>query len=196
MVVRITSMEFPVMSRASGQARPGAHRFSGTATGGHGAHVRGLLRVRCSKRWPPTPPRCCPTGTYFERPSPTGFPGMRAVSSQLEPHAGPILTGGMPSACPSQRIRAVISGHDGLLRSVLPGRSASEQERLSPAAVPFELVTVGPRSGRTPWRSWPRSWDRASAGRRRRPPGRRGVTANSEAYGRQPNSGLVCERSS
>jgi hypothetical protein len=26
MMVRITSMEFPVMSRASGQARPGAHR--------------------------------------------------------------------------------------------------------------------------------------------------------------------------
>jgi hypothetical protein len=39
----ITSMEFPVMSRASGQVRPGAHRFSGTATGGHGTHIRGLL---------------------------------------------------------------------------------------------------------------------------------------------------------
>jgi hypothetical protein len=36
-------MEFPVMSRASGQVRPGAHRFSGTATGGHGTHIRGRL---------------------------------------------------------------------------------------------------------------------------------------------------------
>jgi hypothetical protein len=30
---RTTSMEFPVMSRASGQARSGAHRFTDTATG-------------------------------------------------------------------------------------------------------------------------------------------------------------------
>jgi hypothetical protein len=52
----ITSMEFPVMSRASGQAAPGAHRFSDTATGGHGTHIRGLLPgVRRSRRlssWP------------------------------------------------------------------------------------------------------------------------------------------------
>ena len=47
---RITSMEFPVMSRASGQARPGAHRFAGTATGAMARMFAAWSRVRRSKQ--------------------------------------------------------------------------------------------------------------------------------------------------
>jgi hypothetical protein len=84
-------MEFPMMSRASGQARPGAHRFSGTATGAMARTFAAWSRVRRSKHQPPTPAGCCSVGTYSNARPRTGFPGMRAVSSQLEPHAGPIL---------------------------------------------------------------------------------------------------------
>ena len=82
-------MEFPVMSRASGQARPGAHRFSCTATGGHGTHVRGLLPGAVLQALAAYARKVLPNRHLLERPA----PGMRAVSSQLEPHPGPILTG-------------------------------------------------------------------------------------------------------
>ena len=81
------------MSRASGQVRPGVHRFSGTAPG---------AMARMFAAWSPGAPHKQPTACarkvllnrhLLERPSPEGFPGRRAVSSQLEPHAGPILTG-------------------------------------------------------------------------------------------------------
>ena len=80
------------MSRASGQARPGAHRFRGTATGGHGTHVRGLLPDAVLQALAAYARKML-NRPLPERPSPTGVPGMRAVSSQLEPHAGPIRTG-------------------------------------------------------------------------------------------------------
>ena len=92
-------MEFPVMRRGSGQARPGAHRFRGTATRGHGAHVPGLLPGAPLQALAADARKVLPNRHLLERPSPDGLPGMRAVSSQLEPHAGPILTGralGMP----------------------------------------------------------------------------------------------------
>jgi hypothetical protein len=86
-------MEFPVMSRASGQARPSVHRFSGTATAAMARTFAAWSRVRRTSSQPPTPARCCSTGTYSNARPRTGLPGMRAVSSQLDPHAGSILTG-------------------------------------------------------------------------------------------------------
>jgi hypothetical protein len=88
---RTTSMEFPVMSRASGPSAPGCPPVHWHRHRSHGAHVCGLIRVRRSKQ-PAAYARKVPLNRHLlERPSRTGLPGRRAVSSQLEPHAGPIL---------------------------------------------------------------------------------------------------------
>jgi hypothetical protein len=88
---RITSMGFPVMSRASGQARPGAHRFAAPPQEPWRACLRPGPGCAAPSSQPPTPARCCSTGTYSNARPRTGLPGRRAVSAQLEPHAGPIL---------------------------------------------------------------------------------------------------------
>src|SRR5215217_4514634 len=75
MMVGITSMEFPVMSRASGQARLGAHRLTGTATGAM-AHLF-AARSRCAtpSSQPPTPARCRSTDTGPQREHHSGDDG-------------------------------------------------------------------------------------------------------------------------
>ena len=54
----------------------------------HGAHVCGLL-LGAVLHALAAYARKVSNRHLLERPSPTGGPGMRAVSSQLEPHAGP-----------------------------------------------------------------------------------------------------------
>jgi hypothetical protein len=87
---RITSMEFPVMSRRSGQSRPSAHRFSGTATAVARTFAAGAPLQAASRLRPQGAAQPAPNSNARPR---TGFPGMRAVSSQLESNAGPSLTG-------------------------------------------------------------------------------------------------------
>jgi hypothetical protein len=70
-------MEFPVMSRASGQARPGVHRFRGTTTGGHGAHVPGLLPGAPLQALAAEARKVLPNRHLLKRPSPDGLPGGR-----------------------------------------------------------------------------------------------------------------------
>jgi hypothetical protein len=48
-------------------------------------------RVRRSKQPAAYARKVLPNRHLLERPSPGGLPGRRAVSSQLKPHAGPIL---------------------------------------------------------------------------------------------------------
>jgi hypothetical protein len=84
-------MEFPAMGRASGQARPGVHRSTGTATGAMARMFAAWSRVRRSKQPAAYAPKVLLNRHLLERPSPGGVPGRRAVSVQLEPHAGPIL---------------------------------------------------------------------------------------------------------
>ena len=79
------------MSRASGQARPGAHRFAGTATGAMARMFAAWSRVRRSKQPAAYARKVLLNRHLLERPSPDGPSRLRAVSSQLEPHAGPIL---------------------------------------------------------------------------------------------------------
>jgi len=76
-------MEFPVMSRASGQACPDAHRFSGTATGAMARMFAACSRVRCSKRWPPTLQGAV-------QPAPTRTP----VPDGLSRHASRVIAAG------------------------------------------------------------------------------------------------------
>jgi hypothetical protein len=80
------------MSRASGQASgvPPVHWHRHRS---HGAHVAAWSWVRCSKQPAAYARKVLLNRRLLERPSPGGLPGRRAVSSQLEPHAGPILTG-------------------------------------------------------------------------------------------------------
>ena len=127
------------MSRASGQARPGAHRFRGTATRGHGAHVPGLSRVRRSKRWPPMPARCCPIGTYSNAHPRTGFPACEPCHRSWNRTLVPSLPA-VPSACPSQRLRAVTSGQRRLVEVVLTWPFSVGARAALPRAVPSKLV--------------------------------------------------------
>jgi hypothetical protein len=111
---RITSMEFPGDEPNLRPRAPGCHRFSGTATGGDGAHVRGLL---------PGAPLQAPAAYackvllsrhLLERPSRDGRSRHASRVIAAGTARWSILTG-RASACPSQRIRAVTSGQRRLL---------------------------------------------------------------------------------
>jgi hypothetical protein len=79
------------MSRASGQARPGAHRLTGTATGAMAHLFAAWSRVRRSKQ-PAAHARKVLLNRHPSRtPSPNWLPRQASLSSQLEPYAGPIL---------------------------------------------------------------------------------------------------------
>jgi hypothetical protein len=71
---RTTSMEFPVMSRASGQARLGVHRFAAPPQEPWRAVLRPGPGCAAPSSQPPTPARCCPTGTYSNARPRAGFP--------------------------------------------------------------------------------------------------------------------------
>jgi hypothetical protein len=103
-------MEFPVMSRASGQARPSVHRFSGTATAAMARTFAAWSRVRRPKQPAAYARKVLLNRHLLERPSPDGPPrhasGVIAAGPARWSHPLPAV----PSACPSQRIRAVTSG--------------------------------------------------------------------------------------
>jgi hypothetical protein len=120
-------MEFPVLRRGSGQVRPGGHRFSGTATGGDGAHVRGPL---------PGAPLQAPAAYarkvllnrhLLERPSPDGLPRACELC-----HRGwnRTLVPSLP-AVPRRRIRAVTSGQRRLVE-VGPYLAVQRRNRSGP----------------------------------------------------------------
>jgi hypothetical protein len=106
------------MSGASGQTCPSVHRFSGTATAAMARTFAACSRVRRTSSQPPRPQGAA-------QPAPTRTPDPGRASPACEPcHRSWIRTlvpslPAVPSACPGQRIRAVTSGHDGSLRSVL-----------------------------------------------------------------------------
>jgi hypothetical protein len=67
-------MEFPVRNQGSGQVRPGGHRFSGTATAGDGAHVRGPLPGAPLQAPAADARKVLLSWHLLERPSPDGLP--------------------------------------------------------------------------------------------------------------------------
>jgi hypothetical protein len=79
------------MSRASGQARPGAHRFTDTAPGAMARLFAAWSRVRRSKQPAAYARKVLLNRHLLEHLSPNGLPRQASLSSQLEPHAGPIL---------------------------------------------------------------------------------------------------------
>jgi Single-strand binding protein family len=90
--------------------------------------------------------------------------------------------------------RVAVSGRRDLEASfftVIVWRDQAEHAAQSLTKGSRIVVWVGSSSGpgppRTaasdpPWRSWPRSWDRASVGRRQRRPRRRGAPASSQLH--------------
>ena len=87
---RITAMEFPVMSRASGQARPGAHRLTGTATGAM-AHLFAAWSQGAAQ---PAPTRTPVPARAF----PAGEPCHRSWNRTLVPSSGEDLRPWWPTA--------------------------------------------------------------------------------------------------
>jgi hypothetical protein len=123
-------MEFPVMSRALSQARPGVHRFRGTATGGHGAHVPGLLPGAPLQALAAEARKVLPKRHLLERPSRTGFPACEPCHRSWNRTLVPSLPA-VPSACPSQRLRAVTSGQRRLVE-VGPYLAVQRRNRSGP----------------------------------------------------------------
>jgi hypothetical protein len=128
MTGRITSMEFEVMSRASGQARPGAHRFSGTATGAMARTFAAWSRVRRSKH-PAAYARKVLLSWHLPEPSsPDGLPR----------HASCVIAAGTarwshpyrpcPRRARAQGIRESPAVNDGSLRS---GAASSKGRSMS-----------------------------------------------------------------
>ena len=116
-----------MMSRASGQARPGAHRFSGTATGAMARMVAAWSRVRRSKQPAAYARKVLLNRHLLERPSPDGLP--RAC----EPcHRGwnRTLVPSLP-AVPRRRIPAVTSGQRRLVE-VGPDLAVRRRSRSGP----------------------------------------------------------------
>jgi hypothetical protein len=99
---RTTSMEFPVMSRASGQARLDVHRFTGTATGAMARMFAAWSGCAAPSSQPPTPARCRSTGTYSNarpgRAFPAGEPCHRSWNRTLVPSSGEDLRPWWPTA--------------------------------------------------------------------------------------------------
>jgi hypothetical protein len=126
------------MRRGSGQARPGAHRFRGTATRGDGAHVPGLL--------PGAPLQSAgrrrPQGAA--QPAPTRSP----VPGRASRHASRVIAAGTARwshpyrPCPR---RALANGYEqspavNSLRSVLTWPFSVGARAALPRAVPSKLV--------------------------------------------------------
>jgi hypothetical protein len=86
------------MSRASGQAHPGAHRFSGIATRGHGTPVRGLLPGAVLQALAAYARKVLPNRHLLERPSPAGFPACEPCHRSWNRTLVPSLPAAMPSA--------------------------------------------------------------------------------------------------
>jgi hypothetical protein len=116
---RTTSMEFPVMSPASGQARPGAHRFTCTATGAMARMFAAWSRVRRSKQPAAYARKVLLNRHLLERPSPGGpsRPASRVIAAGTAPWSHPYRP--CPRRALANRYEQVTSGHDGSLRSVL-----------------------------------------------------------------------------
>jgi hypothetical protein len=130
------------MSRASSQARPGVHRFRGTATGGHGAHVPGLLPGAPLQALAAEARKVLPNRHLLERPSRTGFPACEPCHRSWNRTLVPSLPA-VPSACPSQRLRAVTSGQRRLVE-VGPYLAVQRRNRSGPPrAVPSSLRPGG-----------------------------------------------------
>jgi hypothetical protein len=160
MLVRITSMEFPVMSRASGQARPGVHRFTGTAAGAMAHLFAAWSRVRRSKQ-PAAYARKVllnrhPSRTPIpEWASPACEPCHRSWNRTLVPSSGDDLRPWWPTACgvldELERGRLV----QPIERSASPGCRSSRPSKVEmPLHAPARrLAGCGP--GR--WAGWPRA---------------------------------------
>ena len=103
-------MEFPVVSRASSQARPGAPPVHWHRHSSHGTHVRGLVPGAPLQAASRPRPQGAAQRHPLEHPSPNGLPRQASLSSQLEPHAGSIPT------------QVTISGRGGQLPGTYQGR--------------------------------------------------------------------------
>jgi hypothetical protein len=146
MTGRTTSMEF----RCCADARAKCARV---ATGSVAPPPEAMARTsaarsqgRRSKHQPPTPARCCSTGTYSNARPRTGFPGhascvIAAATARWSHSYRPCLADGY------QQSPAV---NDGSLRSVLTWPFGVGAGAALPRGSAFQARDPGPRWGRTP----------------------------------------------